>query len=91
MKNHRPRLAAVIGCGKFNPGKEGWAIGHAHADGYKKADPGIRLRGVDPNPENLAAFGQQLGVPPGIFFLNRRSRRESARHPPPVCRARVGD
>jgi len=70
MYIHPPRIAAVIGCGKFNPGKEGWAIGHAHADGYKKADPGIRLLGVDPNPENLAAFGQQFGVPSEDLFVS---------------------
>jgi len=54
--------AAVIGCGKFNPGKEGWAIGHTHAEAYMLANPSIRLLGVDPNPENLAAFGKRFGV-----------------------------
>jgi len=68
MNRHSPRIAAVIGCGKSSPGKEGWAIGHAHADGYRKADPGIRLLGVDPNAENLAAFGQQFGVPKEDLF-----------------------
>lgn len=62
--------AAVIGCGKFNPGKEGWAIGHAHAEGYKLADPGVRLCGVDPNPENLAAFGERFGVAAEDLFAS---------------------
>lgn len=68
MKFKTPRVTAVIGCGKFSPGKEGWAIGHAHAEGYKLADPGVRLLGVDPNPENLAAFGERFGVPAGDLF-----------------------
>lgn len=70
MKSKTPRVAAVIGCGKFTPGKEGWAIGHAHAENYKLAEPGIRLLGVDPNPENLAAFGKRFGVPDGDLFAS---------------------
>jgi predicted dehydrogenase len=69
-KHSEPRVAAVIGCGKFHPGKVGWAIGHAHAEGYRLADPGIRLLGVDPNPENLAAFGERFGVPAGDLFAS---------------------
>jgi predicted dehydrogenase len=61
---------AVIGCGKSHPGKEGWAIGHSHATGYQLAAPGIRLCGVDPNPENLAAFGERFGVPPEDLFTS---------------------
>jgi len=62
MKKTPTHSAAVIGCGKSNPGKEGWAIGHVHAEAYKLADPSIRLLGVDPNAENLAAFGERFGV-----------------------------
>lgn len=70
MNKTTPRVAAVIGCGKFTPGKEGWAIGHNHAEAYKLADPTIRLLGVDPNPENLAAFGERFGVPSADLFAS---------------------
>ena len=66
--NTSSRIAAVIGCGRYVEGKEGWAIGHEHAAGYRKADPGLRLLGVDPNPENLRAFGERFGVAPGDLF-----------------------
>ena len=70
MKTSSPRIAAVIGCGKFVDGKEGWAIGHAHADAYRQADPGLRLVGVDINPDNLKAFGERFGVAPGDLFTS---------------------
>lgn len=62
--------AAIIGCGKSQPGKEGWAIGHSHAEGYQLANPGLRLLGVDPNPENLAAFGERFRVPAEDLFAS---------------------
>lgn len=65
-----PRTAAVIGCGKFIEGKEGWAIGHAHADAYRKADPTLRLYGVDINPDNLRAFGERFNVPSCDLFAS---------------------
>jgi predicted dehydrogenase len=67
-KTPPPRSAAVIGCGKFVEGKEGWAIGHAHADAYRKADPSLRLFGVDINPDNLRAFGDRFNVPACDLF-----------------------
>lgn len=70
MKTNDKPSAAIIGCGKANPGKEGWAIGHAHAKAYKLADPDIRLLAVDPNPENLAAFGECFGVAAGDLFAS---------------------
>jgi predicted dehydrogenase len=65
-----PRTAAVIGCGKFVEGKEGWAIGHAHADAYRQADPSLRLCGVDINPDNLRAFGERFKVPACDLFTS---------------------
>lgn len=56
------KTAAVIGCGKVVQGKEGWAIGHAHAKAYRQAFPDARLYGVDVSEENLAAFGQAFGL-----------------------------
>lgn len=62
------RTAAVVGCGKYVEGKEGWAIGHHHARGYLTADPEIHLYGVDPNLENLAAFGKAFQIPDERLF-----------------------
>jgi len=64
------RTAAILGCGKRSTGKEGWAIGHAHATGYREADPSVRLLGVDPNPENLEAFGGKFGLPKEDLFAS---------------------
>lgn len=64
------RIAAVIGCGRHVEGKEGWAIGHAHADAYRKADPALRLLGVDVNRDNLGAFGKSFHVAPGDLFAS---------------------
>jgi predicted dehydrogenase len=61
-------MVAVLGCGKRGSAKEGWAIGHAHAEGWLKADSEARLFGVDIVPENLAAFGEQFKLPPGQLF-----------------------
>lgn len=62
------KTAAVIGCGRAVPGKEGFAIGHAHGGGYKDAYPDIELIGVDINPDNLKAFGEAFGVPDERLF-----------------------
>jgi predicted dehydrogenase len=61
---------AIIGCGtsKRINDKEGWSIGHAHASGWQSADPNARLLGVDPNPDNLEAFGRKFGVSPDCLF-----------------------
>jgi predicted dehydrogenase len=59
-----------LGCGKRSNSKEGWAIGHAHAEGWLKADPKIRLCGVDISPENLAAFGERFKLPREQLFAS---------------------
>ena len=67
------KTAAVIGCGKYREGdKHGWAIGHAHAQGFVDAFPGVELCGVDIDPENLASFGKRFGVPDERLFLRPR-------------------
>jgi len=65
-----PSTVAVIGCGKATGTKVGFAIGHAHAEGWLTADPTVRLVGVDPSPENLAVFGQKFGLAPGDLFAS---------------------
>jgi len=67
------KTAAIIGCGKAVPGKEGWAIAHAHANGYRQAYPDIELIGVDINEENLAAFGEKFDVPAERLFTSTRA------------------
>ncbi|MEX0653870.1 MAG: Gfo/Idh/MocA family oxidoreductase [Phycisphaeraceae bacterium] len=67
------KTAAVIGCGKASEGKEGWAIGHAHAAGYLQARPGVALYGVDPNAENLRAFGEKFGLPDDRLFASTQA------------------
>jgi predicted dehydrogenase len=62
------KISAVIGCGRYVDGKEGWAIGHSHAEAYRKADPSLRLIGVDVNRENLEAFGRRFNLAPGDLF-----------------------
>ncbi len=62
------RVAAVVGCGRAKEGKVGWAIGHAHAEGWRVADPAIRLVGVDPSAENLVAFGRAFGLAADDLF-----------------------
>lgn len=59
---------AVIGCGKFVEGKEGWAIGHEHAKGYLASGEAIALHGVDISPENLEGFGRAFAVPKERLF-----------------------
>ena len=63
-----PSIAAVLGCGKAMDGKVGWAIGHAHAEGWLAADPTVRLVGVDPSVENLASFGRAFDLAPADLF-----------------------
>lgn len=62
------RTAAIIGCGKGVEGKEGWAIGHTHAQGWLAAFPDLALYGVDISKENLEAFGKRFGLPPERLF-----------------------
>ncbi len=62
------KTAVVIGCGKVVEGKEGWAIGHAHAEAYRKAFPDVALYGVDISEENLAAFGRKFGLDESRLF-----------------------
>ena len=64
------KTVAIIGCGKFVEGKEGWAIGHAHADGYLKSGHEIKLLGVDVSPENLKAFGDKYKLPTDQLFAS---------------------
>ena len=52
------RTVAIIGCGKYVEGKEGWAIGHAHAQAWLDAFPNVALHGVDISKENLDGFWQ---------------------------------
>jgi predicted dehydrogenase len=64
------RIVVIIGCGKFVEGKEGWAIGHQHAQGWIEAFPDVVLHGVDISPENLQAFGQRFNIPPERLFAS---------------------
>jgi len=73
---------AVIGCGKFREGKEGWAVGHAHAKGMREACPDARILGVDPDPENLAAFGKAFDLPGDALFASTQALYAAA--PPDV-------
>lgn len=58
------RSIAIIGTGKIrrDNDKEGWAVGHKHAAGYRAADPKIRILGVAPKEEQRRAFGEKFGV-----------------------------
>lgn len=62
--------AAVIGCGKVRGGKEGWAIGHAHGEGYRSGVPDVQLYAVDPDPANRSAFGEKFNVPDERLFAS---------------------
>lgn len=66
------KTVAIIGCGKppeNKPGhKVGWGVGYAHANGYKIAFPDVKLLAVDPNAENLAAFGDKFSIPNDCRF-----------------------
>lgn len=60
----------MIGCGKSVGGKEGHAIGHAHALGWLESGPDVLLHGVDISQENLTAFGQRFNVPSERLFTS---------------------
>jgi predicted dehydrogenase len=62
------KTIAIIGCGKRGTAKEGWAIGHAHANGYLNCGHDIKLLGVDLSPENLQAFGEAFELPEEQLF-----------------------
>ncbi len=62
------RTAAVLGCGKAVEGYEGFAIGHAHGTGYVQGAADAKLFGVDPNAENLKAFGDKFKLPDDQLF-----------------------
>ncbi len=62
------KTVAVIGCGKAQKGKEGFAIGHQHANGYLTCGHEVRLLGVDVSAENLEAFGGKFGLGPDQLF-----------------------
>lgn len=62
------KTAAIIGPGKVQDGKEGFAAGHAHATNYRLAFPDIELIGVDINADNLRAFGEAFDVPADRLF-----------------------
>jgi predicted dehydrogenase len=64
------KTIAIIGCGKAAEGKEGWAIGHAHAGGYRQCGHDVDLYGVDPNPENLNAFGVKFELADDHLFAS---------------------
>jgi predicted dehydrogenase len=64
------RTVAVLGCGKRGTDKVGHAIGHAHAHGWRTADPACKLYGVDPNPDNLRAFADAFSLPPQQLFAS---------------------
>lgn len=65
---------AIVGCGKApapGPGhKVGWGIASAHAEGYRTAFPDARLHAVDPNADNLTAFGERWDIPKGSRFAS---------------------
>ena len=64
------KTIAIIGCGKAAEGKEGWAIGHAHAHGYLACGQEVKLLGVDLSPENLQAFGKTFDLPDEQLFAS---------------------
>ena len=64
------KTAAIIGCGKRQEGKTGFAAGHAHANNYRQAFPDIELIGVDISEENLKAFGEAFDVPAERLFTS---------------------
>lgn len=68
--NKELKSAAVIGCGKRGDGQVGWAIGHAHANGYKYAKQPVKLLGVDLSAENLASFGAAFDLPDEQLFAS---------------------
>jgi predicted dehydrogenase len=71
------KKVVVIGCGKFVPGMEGWAIGHSHAQGYLDSHEEVELYGVDVSAENLAAFGERFQVPQERLFTSTAALYEA--------------
>ncbi len=70
--------AAVIGVGKPNQPFQkggGHAIGHAHADMFKRNTRTELTAGGDINPDNLKFFQDKFGVPHG-FLDNRQMLQE---------------
>ena len=67
------RTAAVIGCGRRREGKEGWAIGHAHAAGYLAAFADLQLTGVDPDQANRHAFAERFDLPEDRLFASTQA------------------
>ncbi len=68
LKKNFMKTVAVIGCGKAIEGKEGWAIGHNHAEGYRTCGHEVKLLGVDLSSENLKAFGEKFKLPADQLF-----------------------
>lgn len=62
------KSVAIIGCGKHGADRVGFAIGHAHAEAWKRADPSLRLLTVDPSAENLANLADRFDVAPADRF-----------------------
>ncbi len=58
-----PLTIAILGCGRRTGAKEGWAIGYAHADGWRACGRPVRLLAVDPDAVNRAAFAQHFAIP----------------------------
>ncbi len=64
------KTAAIIGCGKRSGAKEGHAIAHHHATACRNVFPDVQLFGVDPNADNLQAFGEKFGLPVSQLFAS---------------------
>lgn len=74
------RTVAIIGCGKgWVSGKQGFGIAHAHAEGWRQADPNVRLVAVDISPENLIAFGEKYQLPKENLFTSTKELYAAAR------------
>jgi len=55
------KTVAIIGCGKRGTDKEGWAIGHAHAQGYLKSGHGAHPCFVDLLRRSVRLCGRYAG------------------------------
>jgi predicted dehydrogenase len=67
------KTAVILGCGKRTGTKEGFAIGHAHARGYRAAVPDVELYAVDPDADNLRAFAEQFQLPAARLFSSTQA------------------
>jgi predicted dehydrogenase len=65
-----PLTIAILGCGRRTGAKEGWAIGYAHAEGWRACGRPVRLVAVDPDATNRAAFAQHFAIPPEDTFTD---------------------